>query len=50
MILTRRALMGSAACFAATAPTAGLTQSSPSIHVLKDPNCGCCTAWIEILE
>ena len=21
-----------------------------SIHVLKDPNCGCCSAWIEILE
>ena len=20
------------------------------MHVLKDPNCGCCSAWIEILE
>lgn len=20
------------------------------IHVLKDPNCGCCTAWIKLLE
>jgi hypothetical protein len=20
------------------------------MHVMKDPNCGCCTAWIEILE
>ncbi|ETW11276.1 RC180-like protein [Roseivivax marinus] len=50
MILTRRAMMASAACFAATVPTAGLSQSSPAIHVLKDPNCGCCTAWIEILE
>ena len=50
MILTRRAMMASAASFAATAPTAGLTQAPLSIHVLKDPNCGCCTAWIEILE
>lgn len=50
MTLTRRAEMASAACFAATAPTAGLTQSSPAIHVLKDPNCGCCTAWIEVLK
>lgn len=50
MILTRRAIMASAASFAATAPTAGLSRSSPAIHVLKDPNCGCCTAWIEILK
>jgi len=21
-----------------------------AVHVLKDPNCGCCSAWIEILE
>ena len=50
MILTRRAMIASAASFAATAPTAGLTQVPLSIHVLKDPNCGCCTAWIEILK
>nr|WP_238529751.1 DUF411 domain-containing protein [Pseudooceanicola batsensis] len=39
-----------AASFAAVAPTAGLTQDAPSIHVLKDQNCGCCAAWIEILK
>ena len=50
MTLTRRAVMTSAACFAAAAPTTGLAQSSPTTHVLKDPNCGCCTAWIEILK
>lgn len=50
MILTRSAMIASAACFTATAPTTGLTQSSPAIHVLKDPNCGCCTASIKILE
>ena len=50
MILTRRAMMASAASFAVMAPTTGLAQDAPSIHVLKDPNCGCCTAWIEILK
>ena len=50
MILPRRAMIASAASFAATAPTAGLTQVPLSIHVLKDPNCGCCTTWIEILK
>ena len=24
--------------------------AAPAIHVMKDPNCGCCSAWIEILE
>ncbi len=50
MILTRRALMAFAASFAATSPNAALTRDALSIHVLKDPNCGCCTAWIEILK
>src|SRR6056297_4216809 len=50
MILTRRALMAFAASFAATAPNAALTRDALSIHVLKDPNCGCCNAWIEILR
>jgi len=28
----------------------GAALGGPAIHVLKDPNCGCCTAWIEILR
>lgn len=28
--------------------TADITQAA--IRVVKDPNCGCCTAWVEILE
>jgi len=50
MMLTRRALMGWAASFAVAAPHAGMAKTLPAIHVLKDPNCGCCTAWIEILR
>lgn len=50
MTLTRRAMMACAASFAAAKPLAGIAQGAPAIHVLKDPNCGCCTAWIEILR
>jgi len=50
MTFTSRAVMASAASFAVTVPTAGLTQAPLSIHVVKDPNCGCCAAWIEILK
>ncbi|MCA1334955.1 DUF411 domain-containing protein [Pseudooceanicola marinus] len=50
MTMTRRAMMAVIAGFAATVPLAGAAQGGPAIHVLKDPNCGCCTAWIEILR
>ena len=48
--MTRRSLFLSAASFTVTAPSIGLAQAAPAIHVLKDPNCGCCTAWVEILR
>ncbi|MCZ0812929.1 DUF411 domain-containing protein [Roseovarius sp. EGI FJ00037] len=39
---------------AALGAVAGLpvaaTRAPLEIHVMKDPNCGCCSAWIEILE
>ncbi len=50
MTMTRRAMMAAAASFAASVPIAGAAEDGPAIHVLKDPNCGCCTAWIEILR
>jgi hypothetical protein len=35
----------------AASPVAALSQGAGlTIHVMKDPNCGCCSAWIEILE
>ena len=48
---SRRALViGGGALFAA-APVRVLAKGpGPEIHVMKDPNCGCCSAWIEILE
>ena len=50
MTMTRRAMMAVTAGFAASVPLAGTAQGGPAIHVLKDPNCGCCTSWIEILR
>ena len=48
--MNRRSLIVGAASPTIAAPYVGLAQGAPAIHVLKDPNCGCCTAWIEILE
>jgi len=49
--LSRRAvLIGGASILAASPLRARAQGTGPAIHVLKDPNCGCCTAWIEILE
>ena len=50
MTMTRRAMMAVTAGFAASVPLAGAAQGGPAIHVLKDPICGCCTSWIEILR
>lgn len=50
MIFTRRAMMATTASFAASVPFAGAAQGGPAIHVLRDANCGCCSAWIEILR
>lgn len=48
--MTRRNLIAAAAGFAALAPRVSVAAGGPAIHVLKDPNCGCCSAWIDILR
>lgn len=50
MTITRRAMLACTAGFAAATPFAAMTQGMPAIHVLKDPNCGCCSAWTDILR
>ncbi|OAN73132.1 metal-binding protein [Rhodobacteraceae bacterium EhC02] len=48
---SRRMLLTGGAAMLAASPLMALTQGAePTIHVMKDPNCGCCTAWINILE
>jgi len=50
MKLTRRQLVAALAGFASTVPFSAVSQVAPSMHVLKDPNCGCCRAWVDILR
>ena len=45
----RAALLTGAAMLAAGVLPAVAQATGPAIHVLKDPSCGCCTAWIEIV-
>ena len=49
--VTRRAVLQGALAFGTTALLPLPARATlPAMHVLKDPNCGCCSAWIEILE
>lgn len=48
MPLTRRTLLLAAAVLPLARP--GTAQPAPAIHVVKDPNCECCTAWVEHLQ
>ena len=48
--LSRRQLLILASSTVVAAPLAALADGASSdIHVVKNPQCGCCTAWIEIL-
>ncbi len=48
--ISRRTILVGATALVATSPLRTLAQGvGPSIHVMKDPNCGCCSAWIDIL-
>jgi hypothetical protein len=49
-LITRRSLIAGATAFVGAAPQLGIAQTTSSIHVLKDPNCGCCDAWVRILQ
>ncbi|GAA6162204.1 DUF411 domain-containing protein [Ruegeria sp. HU-ET01832] len=48
--LSRRRLMQGAAALVGSAALPVFAKTSPSIHVLKDPNCGCCGSWIKIMR
>lgn len=47
--MTRRDFIAVAATLAAV-PSTVRARTAPAIHVLKDPNCGCCEAWVRILQ
>ena len=49
--LSRRAVLAGGTALLLALPLPTLARAAgPAIHVLKDPDCGCCSAWIEILE
>lgn len=49
-IFSRRTVLTGAAALAALAALPAAADSGlPAIQVLKDPGCGCCTAWAEIV-
>ncbi|MGR3563217.1 MAG: DUF411 domain-containing protein [Heliomarina sp.] len=48
--ISRRTILVGVTALVATSPLRALAQGAgPAIHVMKDPNCGCCSAWIDIL-
>ncbi len=48
---TRRALLaGTTMLLARLAAPQAARAAGQAIHVVKDPGCGCCDAWIEILR
>ena len=49
--LSRRQLLILVSSSIVATPLTGLADdTTPDIHVVKDPQCGCCNAWIKILE
>lgn len=54
--ITRRTLLAGAGALALSAWAAGPLwagvprSGKPRLHVLKDPDCSCCTAWVETLR
>ena len=49
--LSRRALLGGVLALAAVAVAPGRTLAAPAaMTVMKDPSCGCCGAWVEIMQ
>ena len=49
--LARRSLLiGGAALVAAVTGPGSTWAGTPVLHVMKDPGCGCCDAWIDILR
>ena len=49
-LTTRRTVLVLGASAAACVTTGASAQSKPVIKVSKDPNCGCCTGWVEHLH
>jgi hypothetical protein len=49
LIVSRRGFVIGACAVSVTAAVPAGAEASPGLHVLRDPNCGCCSAWVDIL-
>jgi hypothetical protein len=49
MILSRRSLIAGLAALCAL-PATGARAAGEAMRVAKDPNCGCCADWVEIVR
>ncbi|MBB1497481.1 DUF411 domain-containing protein [Paracoccus sp. MC1862] len=49
-IISRRKLLVAGGALALAGFAAPLRAGKPALHVLKDPDCGCCTAWVDTLR
>lgn len=45
-MITRRTMMVTGTALVLTEALPGSAQALPSVHVVKDPSCPCCNAWI----
>ncbi len=49
-IIPRRMFLGGLAALGAAGLRPAAAQAGPLLQVLKDANCGCCSAWIGIMQ
>jgi hypothetical protein len=50
LIVSRRGFVMGACAVSVTAALPAGAEPRHDLHVLRDPNCGCCSAWVEILQ
>lgn len=50
LLISRRGFVLGAFAVSATVAVPAGAVARPGLHVLRDPNCGCCSAWVEILQ
>ena len=46
----RRYFLLGAVALIGSKPLQAVAQDTPKIHVVHDPNCGCCKAWVSVLQ
>ena len=50
LLISRRGFVLGACAASVTAALPAGAEARLGLHVLRDPNCGCCSAWVEILQ